>query len=227
MPAVWHAPHGPATADGLVVFLPGFGDGPEAFVEHGFVDRVLQAEGGRFDAVCADAHAGYYFDGFQVLERLAADVIGPARDAGYRRIWLVGISMGGFGVMHYARAHPDQITGVVGLAPYLGERGVIEEVRDAGGLASWSPPVARISAMDEGRERASYELWQFFQSYVDTPTGPDLWLGWGRDDGLHVPAAEVAAVLPANHHATLPGGHTWTVWEPLFAELLPRALAAR
>src|ERR671930_1091173 len=79
--------------DTLVVFLPGIGDFAEDFERHGFI-AALAASGLAADALAVDAHYGYY-GRRTVLERLAEDVVLPAREQGYREVWLVGISMGG------------------------------------------------------------------------------------------------------------------------------------
>ncbi len=68
------------------------------------------------------------------------DVVLPARAAGYDTIWLAGTSLGGIGALLYLRDHPDDLAGVLALAPYLGEEGVIREIERAGGPASWQPP---------------------------------------------------------------------------------------
>ena len=70
-----HAEHGPERADGLVVFLPGFGDDGGVFERYGLVDIVHEQT--RFDALGAHAHFGFYRD-FSVLPRLESDVVGPA-----------------------------------------------------------------------------------------------------------------------------------------------------
>jgi pimeloyl-ACP methyl ester carboxylesterase len=45
----------------------------------------------------------------------------PARSAGYREIWIAGISMGGLGALSYAVKYPGHLDRVLLLAPYLGE----------------------------------------------------------------------------------------------------------
>ena len=78
----------------LVVMLPGAYSVPREFIDQGFVSR-LHAQGFAVDVALADAHLGYAENG-TLLERLRDDVIAPAQREGYRRIWLVGISLGGF-----------------------------------------------------------------------------------------------------------------------------------
>ena len=69
----------------------------------------------RLDVIAADAHFGYY-RARSVVDRLHEDLIAPVADR-YERVWLVGISMGGFGSALYAMEHPDVVDGVIMLAP--------------------------------------------------------------------------------------------------------------
>jgi pimeloyl-ACP methyl ester carboxylesterase len=79
----------------LVIFLPGIGDFAEDFESRGFIESLEQSEL-KADAIAVDAHYGYYARR-SLHERLAEDVVLPARSRGYSQIWLVGISMGGIG----------------------------------------------------------------------------------------------------------------------------------
>lgn len=224
MPVVLHeAPAG--VADTLFVLLPGLGDGPEDYSANGFVEQIQQARP-RADVIAADAHFGYYRSR-TFLPRLKADVIDPVADR-YEQIWFVGISLGGFGSAIFCEEFPDTVDGLILLAPFMGERDVIASVRQAGGLADWTPPTD-FSGIEDDASRKFHELWAFFKSYADGGAArglPELYIGWGTEDGLHVPISMVAAVLPPERTMAVPGGHRWTVWQPLFADLLARALAA-
>ena len=46
-----------------------------------------------------------------------------------------------------------------------------------------------------------------------------------RDSGFRVPNGVLATALPQQRCFTQPGGHTWTVWTPLFEQLLAAATA--
>ena len=85
-----------------------------------------------------DATIGYYFDG-SVADRLHREIIGPARAFRYHEIWLVGVSMGGLGAFFHERMHPGEITGLILLAPFVGEdRKLFTEIDAAGGPAAWA-----------------------------------------------------------------------------------------
>ena len=204
----------------LIVFLPGFADGPQDYVENGFIEAVRDANPA-FDVVAANAHFGYYRN-YSVIQRLHEDIIGPVSE-GYDQIWLVGISMGGFGAAAYSMTYPRIVDGMILLAPYMGSPEVVGEVMSNGDLASWQAP--DLATIADPKERRFYELWQFYREYALSPgRKPSLYLGFGDADHLRGPNAFVAGVLPPERSLVLPGGHKWVVWQPLFTELVNRAI---
>ena len=155
----------------LLVMLPGVNDVPEDFLKRGFVEAIRN-RGLPVDVVAADAHMEYYAK-HSIIDRLAADVIAPARKQGYARIWLMGISLGGFGSMAYVCEHATEIEGVILLAPYLGPRGLIDEIGRAGGLNSWQP--GKMLRDDEERRVVAW-----LKEYrAKNPTLPAIYLGYG------------------------------------------------
>lgn len=199
----------------LVVMLPGAWSRPGEFVQEGFV-RELHDRGIAADAVIVDAHMAYYRSR-TVVDRLAADVLAPARAAGYDTIWLVGISVGGFGALLQAQLQPGSADGLVVLAPYLGPRPLTDEILSAGGLRPWR-------AGEVAPDNAERRLWQWLQASVDpTPARQlPLYLGYGVEDRF-VPSLEVlAAALPPGRVMTAPGGHDWPAWRDLWRQALDR-----
>lgn len=128
-PLVVDIERGGASASCLAVFLPGIGDPPDEFKQHGFFEALHAAD---VDCVGVALHIGYFRAGMAVT-RLRTDVILPAREAGYTQILLVGVSLGGLGALLYAREHGVEIAGVALLAPFLGERSLLREIAQAGG----------------------------------------------------------------------------------------------
>ena len=208
---------GPARALGAVVLMPGFGDRPEAFRDHGFV-AALEAAAPRFDVFGADSHFGYYRKR-TLLDRLEQDVIGPLRARGYRSIWLVGASMGGFGAVAYARAHPALVRGVMLFAPYLGPKEVVQEVA-AAGLCKYQPQLG--PRQDEANFARQNFVWLKQQACEKHDVS--LWLAVGSEDRLRQTDDILGGALDASHVLVLPGGHGWKVWTPALQKLAPAAL---
>ena len=196
--------------DTLVIMLPGRGDRASTFIAQGF-----QEEGERlgFDTLAVDAHFGYYMKR-SLLPRLHEDIVLPARAAGYENIWLLGVSMGGFGSLLYAAEHSDEVDGVILLAPYLGDETLAEEIDAGGGLAAWS---------GEGSDFKDYEIgvWAWLQSATEGRSGTPVILGYGESDGSAKTHAVLADGLEPSNVYTLPGGHKWTTWRPLWKDIAP------
>jgi pimeloyl-ACP methyl ester carboxylesterase len=193
------------------VLLPGRRDTVERFEHEGFI-RLVRDAGITADLVAVNAHLGYYY-AEQVVPRLKQDVITPARAEGYEQIWLVGISLGGFGGLWYDGEHPGDLTGLVLLAPFLGYREIIDEVAAAGGVRQWEPGAA---TRDYQRE-----LWRIVKGY-ETPerSSGRVYLGYGLDDDFARPNGMFATILPTAQVMTTNGGHDWPTWRGLWMTVL-------
>lgn len=204
---------GSAPAAALAIFLPGIGDHPNDFKRHGFFE-VLRAQGIAVDCVAVDLHIGYFRAG-QAVTRLHADVVLPARNAGYQQILLVGVSLGGLGALLYAKEHGAELAGVVLLAPFLGEGSLIREIERAGGLKDWQPgPAAGNYAR---------KLWRWLKQ---KPASPPAILGYGGSD-TYAPAHRLLAqALGPKHVAVAAGAHEWSTWRALWSEPLARGALA-
>ena len=196
----------------LIVFLPGAYDSPQDFFDYGFVkavrDRRLAA-----DIIAIDSHLAY-FNNYTIPERMRDDVLLPARQRGYRSIWLVGISLGGLGSLLTTESYPG-VTGVVALAPYVATAEVIAEVKSAGGLAQWRPETSKAS---NGWER---RLLNWFKRY-SAGSVPDtrLLLGYGLQDRFAASLSVLGQTLDPKTVLTQPGGHDWPTWTALWQRML-------
>lgn len=202
------------------MLLPGRLDDPEKFRDTGFVSAVAR-RGLALDLVAVDSHLGY-FRARTIVERLRADVIAPARAAGYDTIWIVGTSLGGLGGLLYLRDHPEDLAGVFAIAPYLGETEVVAEIERAGGPAKWTPP-ATIADGDVGRE-----LWSWLAPWASGAQAGQqvpLHLGWGTGDAFDRSNRMLAGLLPPERVYATSGGHDWRVWERLWEEFLDQTMA--
>jgi pimeloyl-ACP methyl ester carboxylesterase len=198
----------------LLVMLPGVNMAPQDFVDNGVV-AALHERLWPVEAVTAAAAADFYLDG-NIVERLDADVVAPALARGHRRLWFLGISLGGMGALLYARAHPGAVEGIILLAPFLGVPGMVAEVARAGGLAHWEPG---LIAANDGERR----LLAWLKGYTAAPDAyPKLLLGYGKSDRFAAGHVLLAKELPAERVLVGEGGHDWLTWTRLWQELLDR-----
>jgi pimeloyl-ACP methyl ester carboxylesterase len=212
----------------LFVFLHGNGDRDSVFDKEGFV-RAVRARKLPVDMISVDSHVGYYMNG-TILTRLKEDVIEPARAQGYERIWLIGNSLGGFGSISYARQYPNEISGIVLLGPFVGERPIIEEIRSAGGLLRWEPGEVLLKT----REDDEKQMWiwlkehgqqgQFRAGDKDCPKKqgcvPTIYLGYGTNDRFTYAQDLLASLLPPEQVIAIDGGHNWSTWKKLWDRFL-------
>jgi pimeloyl-ACP methyl ester carboxylesterase len=195
----------------LVLLPPAFGTAQD-FVDHGFVTAVRERNL-KVDVIAAGAIADYYLDQ-TVVARLHADVIAPARARGYRRVWLGGISIGGFGSLLTLQAHTAEIEGLLLLAPYLGSRPAVNDVLRAGSFAQWQPQRA---APDDHEQ----QLLAWLRGVLAAPAlSPPIYTGYGTQDRFAPSIELLANALPCGRVVRLPGEHDWATWIVLWHALL-------
>ena len=207
-----------ARPDTLLVFLPGSYSSADDFIDEGFVATVRERRVAA-DVLLVDAHLGYYSER-SIVDRLHADVVVPARAAGYRHVWLIGISIGGYGALLHSLMPPAGdvagIDGIVLIAPYLGDRRVSVSVESAGGLRSWPAPAAPLPPNE-----VDQAVWRWLQGYTKDAVRPRLFLGYGESDRFEFSDRLLAAALPPAQVVAVPGGHDWPTWRALWRRLLP------
>ena len=197
------------------MFLPGIGDLAEDFERFGLVEELRRFHPS-VHAVAVDAHYGYYHSR-TLFERLTSDVVAAARASGFERIWLAGISMGGFGAAAYAAHHADQLAGLLLLAPYPGEADLLREIRAAGGLGQWH-------AMPAGEHDILRHTWKWLQQQTQHAHQLDsgIWLGFGAEDRFASGCKLLQDALPDDRSIVLAGGHDWRTWRKLWRAMLER-----
>lgn len=203
----------PAQPKCLLVLLPGIADRASTFREQGFI-TMLRERGVSADVVAADATVGYYLRGVDAA-RIDHDVVRPALTRRYEQVWMAGVSMGGFGTLHYASTFPMRLDGLVLLSPHLGEESVLQRIRDAGGLGAWQPP-----------EHGNYteQAWGWLRNVThERREGPEVYLGYASFDPIVADASLIARELPQDHVMHVEGGHSWTSWKKLWREFLDRS----
>ena len=88
---------------------------------------------------------------------------------------------------------PISRTGVLAIAPFLGDRKLIEEISAAGGLAKWNAP-PRVETMNP--DNYQREMWRWFQAVAQgKESAPLLFAGYGRSDKLSAADSLLAAEL--------------------------------
>ncbi len=207
----------------LIVFLPGSQEVPQDVVKEGFVAQV-RAKHVDADVMVIDSHLGYFRNRtFDV--RIHDDIIEPARKKGYESIWLAGISLGGFGSLMYAFTYPNEIAGIIALAPFIASDEVLDELVNAGGFARWTP------ADPLGADDYQRALLKWLKGYgssasataITTAKRPKLYIGYGNDDRLARFQKIIAPLLPPEQMLAAPGGHDWPPWKQMWADALDRA----
>jgi len=209
------------TAHGTVVMLPGRGDDLASMERRG-VPKTIQNAWPDADVVLTGLTMPFYRQG-EATRRLHDEIIEPVRALNHGPIWIAGISLGGMGALLYEHDYPGQIDGLLLLSPYLGDDAIHDEIRKAGGLASWNagPPQA------VGPDTFQHELWRTLKQWSDEPGRTrTVWLAYGEDEPFRAPIELMSPQLPRDHVLMLPGRHDWDLWTPALGQLLLRASAA-
>ena len=194
--------------------LPGAKNTPQQLVENGFI-RALRERSLPVDVLALDAHVDLYLDRSEI-ERLLHHMLDEAKAHGYRRIWLLGISLGGSGSMICATQRTAEIEGMFLLAPFLGTRGIIAEVEAAGGLQHWH--AGEIGSRDH--ERTLLE--QIQRSLLGADEFPAIYLGFGSKDRYRGASMVLSEHLPPHCVIMKAGGHDWETWKELWDLLLDK-----
>lgn len=203
---IFDAAPGAAEERILLLMLPGAKNTPRQLVEHGFI-RALRERDLPVDVLALHAHADLYLDG--EVDALLREAFRQIAVQGYKRIWLLGISLGGSGAMMGVVKGMAPIEGVFLIAPFLGTRGIIAEVRKAGGLPHWD--AGEIAPRDHERR-----LLHHLRHAVQARALPQIHLGFGSEDHYRGASDLLAAHLPPQRVTVLPGGHDWETWGGLW-----------
>lgn len=204
----YECPNKEAANQQLIVFLRGLGGSHHTFEEEGLVADIRAREL-PFDMAAPNAHIGYY--GFRnLITRLKQDVIAPAQTRGCKKIWLVGVSMGGLGAMLYFMEHPEDIAGVYLISPYLGSDLFFAEIEAAGGVRRWNPGFYNP---DIDWQRM---LWHWMKKTIADHPDKIVYLGYGVNDPYISGQQLLATLLPPNRVNVIDGGHDFPTLKALW-----------
>ncbi|MDQ3038148.1 MAG: lysophospholipase [Myxococcota bacterium] len=212
-----------ASAPCLLVLLPGFFDEPQEFERQGLVDELHEAAPS-CDLVAVATHLYDYRDE-SIVDRVHEDIVLVARERGYERIWMVGVSMGALGAILTARAHPEDVDGLVLVSPYLGTAGFAEtferEVARHGDLGAWARqtedrPVRISRVLHDPRP-----VWRWLAGYLISPEAmPPLWIAYGRDDRFAAAQRILAGAVSPEQAFVVEGRHDWETWRRILHEVV-------
>lgn len=210
--SIYYNYSGDQKTDTLIVLLHGRGGSESDFENHGFIEDV-RSLGIKADLIAVNGHLGYYQDRSLVM-RLKYDVILPAKERGYKEIWLVGISVGGLGSLLYAMEQREDIDGIFLIAPFLYNSGVMKLIGKSGGLMAWDPAKAGI-------EQWQKDLFSFIKRFAEPDREmPLLYLAYGENDRYRRASQLIETILPKERVFKGNGNHTWKTWRPLWLAFL-------
>jgi pimeloyl-ACP methyl ester carboxylesterase len=200
-----------ATAETLVILLPGAYNRAQDFIAAGFAETARAAPRS-FDLVLPEIDLPQLSSG-EALPLIHEQLILPARAAGVSRIWLGGASLGGFNSLCYAEHYehtPGAIDGLCLLAPWPGSRITRKLIEAAGGLDRWTP------SPDELAADAELRVWHWLREQRRASVQLPIFVGWGGDDRFAGGIAAYVETMPRAHVEVVPGGHEWAPWAELW-----------
>ncbi len=198
--------------ENLFVFLRGLGGSHRSFEAEGMVEEVRKRSI-PFDMVAPNAHFGYYSQR-TLVQRLEADVMRPARQKGYKNIWLVGISMGGLGSMLFIREKPEYVQGAFLISPFLGYDDMVKEIENQKGVHSWEP--GEFNPNDDWERM----LWHWIKTKVAGSVELPVFLGFGRSDRYRRGQKLLSTVLADDRFQIIEGGHDYATFKKLWVDFL-------
>jgi esterase/lipase superfamily enzyme len=203
----------------LVVLFPTIGGKGSHYETQGFLDEVWQ-RGFEASLEVLDVKPSLYL-GSRIVELVKTEVIEPAKTEGFEDFYLVGISLGGHGALLYATTYPEDVDGIVLLAPFISGDTASEAIDEAGGLDTWEdcPFLAWTHACN---------LWKSLQVYVSDPRNQrKVVLGFGTEDIFVEQCRILSDELLPEQVFTVPGGHDWVTWKKLFIKAADYFLALK
>ena len=201
-------------APNLLVLLPGAYMTPEDYEKAGFFAAVSERQLA-LDITAVDLDFAAISTG-TALPALQAKILAPARQQGYEKIWLGGISLGGLLALCHHVDTPGSVDGLCLIAPYPGSRLTSNAIARAGGLQQWRATAEELTDPE-------YRMWHWLKN--PPPDFPVL-VGYGSEDRFAKGMQQIADCFPASARHILPGEHDWPVWQRLWAEFLDSNIMA-
>lgn len=197
-------------AETRLILLPGAYQQAADFLAAGFAAAAAKSPQA-FDLVLPQLDLAQLASG-QALPLLEPLIL-AARADGVRRIWLGGVSLGGFNSLCYAadfESRAAAIDGLCLLAPWPGSRISRRLIDDAGGIDRWSPSPETLASDAELR------VWDWLRRRRNGASRLPIWLGWGESDRFAGGINAYAELMPEARLTTVAGGHDWPTWSQLW-----------
>ena len=201
-----------------IVLLPAALTSPDDFITHGFAEAI-DASGLDVDFLIPDLHADCYLRS-TVVEMLDNMLRTHVLNR-YASFWLVGISLGGYGVMQHARLSEMALPSLHGrflIAPYLGSREIVNAVNASGGSPAW---------LGDASDMPDAPLWQWLQRQVDTALADSLCVGCGTEDRFALSSRLLETLVPNQQVFSTAGDHSFGPWRTLWAQWLTTVVAPK
>ena len=195
------------TNNHLLVFMVGIGDEVSAFEEAGFFNQLQNQD---FDAIAVDSHFGYYKE-HNISKRIYEDILNPNRDR-YKKITILGISLGGYGAIKTASDYPEFVNELILIAPFLGSRKSAEALAELDSLDDW--PVT--DNVNLGYFEDSWLLLHKVLIEQETP----ITLAFGKQDKFAMQSNQLAKYLQDDDVVRIDGSHNWQTWSNIWNKLL-------
>ncbi len=204
----------------LLVMFPGINSPGTDFIDHGFVD-LFREHYKNTDILLVDTRLAYITAG-NIAYRINNEIIHPAKKLGYNNIWLLGISLGGLSVLEFDKHYPNQVKGIVLIAPYLGSFKAIKA------LATTSNLQQKQQWADANRDNTNktIQLWRHILK-ISRPSAKQsvqLLLAYGKNDRYNKSHQLLASLLTNKHVTTIDGSHGWITWEKIWKVLLNKKI---
>lgn len=190
------------TKNHLIIILPGITDSLDTLRNNKLLKKIYICNPD-VNIIYVNAHFGFYRTK-TIVERLHKDIILPAHNKGISDIWLFGISLGGLGSLTYHNKHPDMISGVITLAPFLGL------TRDF-----------NLYQLEKNNKIYLKDFINFWQKTEKTLSlQKKVYLGFTKGDNYFKQQQWLADFLPEEHVTKGSGAHDWSSWKKIINKLL-------
>lgn len=108
-----------------------------------------------------------------------------------------------------------RISGIVLLGPFLGEEDLVSEIENAGGVQNWRKQLSYAPEREE-------QVWLWIDELIEPGSNRirSAIVAFGAKDKFERGGRLLARSIPDNGVFITDGGHNWTTWSLLWADVL-------